>query len=98
MPRGFAAITRRYAVPMMGGVATRCRGKIIFPTAGNADAASVELRALGAATQAYACPYGAHWHLTSDLETDIPESVGHRKRKFATRGKRRWPNIKGKTE
>lgn len=90
MPRGFAAVMKQYAVPMMADGATRCCGKIILPSETNAALASLELRALGAVTTYYQCDHGAHFHLITDLDAEAPTSIEHRKRKFAVRGRRKW--------
>lgn len=46
-----------------------CRGKVRYPSLEEADqgAAGQEV-----ALRAYSCPYGAHWHLTSEVPTTTP--------------------------
>jgi hypothetical protein len=66
---------RRYAAHDSDGALQRCchRGdKVTFPTAGNADAAALELRALGCGpTDVYPCT--DHWHLTKTPTPQPPQ-------------------------
>lgn len=66
MPRGMHAVIRQYAV-MDGDEPELCDGKISFPSPGNADAAGIEMQALGCGPQrCYRCPHRNHWHLSKE--------------------------------